>query len=351
MNFSDKIKICATCQKCKRDINRGVLCSLTNEKPTFEDECENYEPDDAQLRRQEDMEQQADDNFFKDENPRYSLPGSDWFRTLAIFSFINIFLSMLGVVFIISLGSTQMIQALAEGNLMNPIVAFGIMALITAFMFWTWYLAARKCYSYAYTLGILVYAVDVSMVVWMLNLSGDLSILVSLAFNGFVLGALIYKRFTADFRRYQEKFAWGVHKILYTIVAAITALSLAYTIYSVETVVPSEDDSVEVIVEKMQATLPQTLEDDSVWTDAYVEGDAVYFVYKVPSYGSLEYLYEPTDYDKRMMVDALADYAESVGDISLVKIAEEGYSLVLRYCDGCYTVDLNLPNYMLRERL
>ena len=39
MELSDKIKYCAICQKSKRDMQRGIVCGLTNEKPTFEKQC------------------------------------------------------------------------------------------------------------------------------------------------------------------------------------------------------------------------------------------------------------------------------------------------------------------------
>ncbi len=69
-----------TCQKCKRD-HRGVVCGLTDDKPTFESQCQDYLADEdavAQLKTQ-DQERQVDNN------PK--LPGAHWFRTIAILSF------------------------------------------------------------------------------------------------------------------------------------------------------------------------------------------------------------------------------------------------------------------------
>lgn len=39
MELSDKIKYCAICKKSKRDMERGIVCSLTNDKPTFDKHC------------------------------------------------------------------------------------------------------------------------------------------------------------------------------------------------------------------------------------------------------------------------------------------------------------------------
>ena len=39
MELSDKIKYCAICRNSKRDMERGIICGLTNEKPTFDKHC------------------------------------------------------------------------------------------------------------------------------------------------------------------------------------------------------------------------------------------------------------------------------------------------------------------------
>lgn len=345
MDLSEKIKICATCQKCKRDIMRGVVCSLTDEKPTFDETCENYEADDTQVRRQSEMEDNRD---FMEEDVRYSLPGSDWFKTLAIFSVINILLSLTGVVFIISLGSTQVLQSLAEADLINPTIAFGIMILLTVFMFCTWYLTAKMGSVYAYTVGIIVYALDVLMCAWLMYITEDLSILVSLAFNGFVLGLLITKRFSMGFGRIKDTLSWGAHKIHYTILAVAAVFSLAYSMYVVKTLVPSEDDSVVEMVAKMDKTLPQDCGDGTTWVDAYVDGNAVCFVYTLPT---LEGYQEPTEVELRVFVSWMKAEAERDGDISFAKIADEGYDLVCKCVAGRNSKEIFIPNYMLREAL
>lgn len=39
MELSDKIKYCAICRNSKRDMERGIVCGLTNEKPSFDKHC------------------------------------------------------------------------------------------------------------------------------------------------------------------------------------------------------------------------------------------------------------------------------------------------------------------------
>lgn len=43
MELSDKIKFCAICKNSKRDMQRGIVCGLTNEKPTFDEHCDNLQ--------------------------------------------------------------------------------------------------------------------------------------------------------------------------------------------------------------------------------------------------------------------------------------------------------------------
>lgn len=41
MDLRQKIDICKSCQNCKRG-RQGIVCGLTDEKPTFEKDCPNY---------------------------------------------------------------------------------------------------------------------------------------------------------------------------------------------------------------------------------------------------------------------------------------------------------------------
>lgn len=45
LTLSERLKVCQTCKNCKRDIDRGLICALTDEKPDFEESCDKYESD------------------------------------------------------------------------------------------------------------------------------------------------------------------------------------------------------------------------------------------------------------------------------------------------------------------
>lgn len=48
----EKLQICSTCKKRSFDPNTGIICSLTYQKPTFDDECPTFDPDAGQIERQ-----------------------------------------------------------------------------------------------------------------------------------------------------------------------------------------------------------------------------------------------------------------------------------------------------------
>lgn len=45
----EKIKICSTCTKREFQKSCGLMCSLTKAKPTFDDECIDYEADEKEI--------------------------------------------------------------------------------------------------------------------------------------------------------------------------------------------------------------------------------------------------------------------------------------------------------------
>ena len=48
MTREERVKICETCKHCQKDIERGIMCGLTNEYADFEGECNLFEPSEQQ---------------------------------------------------------------------------------------------------------------------------------------------------------------------------------------------------------------------------------------------------------------------------------------------------------------
>ncbi len=50
--LKEKLEICSVCKKREFDPNKGLVCSLTKDKPTFEDDCTTFESDTVQVEKQ-----------------------------------------------------------------------------------------------------------------------------------------------------------------------------------------------------------------------------------------------------------------------------------------------------------
>lgn len=48
MTRDERVKVCETCKYCQKDIERGILCGLTNGYADFDDKCHLYEPSEIQ---------------------------------------------------------------------------------------------------------------------------------------------------------------------------------------------------------------------------------------------------------------------------------------------------------------
>ena len=51
MNLNERLEFCTICQNRKIDFKTGLRCSLTNEKPEFENNCEKFLKDEKEAER------------------------------------------------------------------------------------------------------------------------------------------------------------------------------------------------------------------------------------------------------------------------------------------------------------
>lgn len=65
MELSEKIKYCSICKNSKRDMKRGIVCGLTDEKPTFDEQCDNLQatPEDLLTLKKEEPASQKKTNM------------------------------------------------------------------------------------------------------------------------------------------------------------------------------------------------------------------------------------------------------------------------------------------------
>ncbi len=119
MNLRQKIDICKSCQNCKRG-RQGIVCGLTDEKPTFEKDCPNYVVDEEAVSAKKNSMSpffQAINDFYED---RYDY---DTRTTRSNFWWVQLYLLLVRVV----ICAVTIILARITADATNLIL--GIMAL------------------------------------------------------------------------------------------------------------------------------------------------------------------------------------------------------------------------------
>ncbi len=58
----ERIKVCSTCRKRKLNMETGLVCELTDEKPVFEDTCPSFDEDTQEVERIKEKEKQVEDS-------------------------------------------------------------------------------------------------------------------------------------------------------------------------------------------------------------------------------------------------------------------------------------------------
>lgn len=51
MTREERLKFCSICQKRQMDMQRGLVCSLTNEYATFDEKCTDFEADETTIEK------------------------------------------------------------------------------------------------------------------------------------------------------------------------------------------------------------------------------------------------------------------------------------------------------------
>ena len=62
MTLKEKLEFCTICTKRELNFKTGLVCSITNEKPNFENNCENFDKDADEARKKLDLELNAAGN-------------------------------------------------------------------------------------------------------------------------------------------------------------------------------------------------------------------------------------------------------------------------------------------------
>lgn len=62
MTRTERLKFCVVCENRQMDINQGIICSLTKEYATFENECPNYIADETAIAKEAEKQKQLENS-------------------------------------------------------------------------------------------------------------------------------------------------------------------------------------------------------------------------------------------------------------------------------------------------
>ena len=277
MEMSERIKICSTCKNHKMDINRGIVCNLTDQKPEFGLACESYSEN-------QDTETTPKENIETNERGegKEMLKGANWFRTIASLSLINIVVSFFDVAFIFGLGSTQLLQVAIENNMIDPVLgAIGIFVL-PAFLFWTWWLTAMKGYKLAYNIGWGIYFVDFLLLIYLYIQNDEASSLIIDLVLHVVALLVFFKIFDVNSDEYKSnKFKWDAHKISYVLTAIVAVIIAIYSAICITGEQTHDKVSISSIVKSLNKDLPKEIEENVILQKIEEKSNSVEYVYQL----------------------------------------------------------------------
>lgn len=332
MEMTERIKICSTCKNHKMDINRGIVCNLTDQKPEFELTCESY------LENQE-SETTLNDNMEANENieGKEILKGANWFRTIASLSLINVVVSFFDIAFIFGLGSTQLLQIAITNKMLDPVLGVIGIFVLPAFFFWTWWLTAVKGYKLAYNIGWSIYLVDFVLLIYLYIQNDEASSLIVDLVLHVVALLVFFKIFDINSSEYKSnKFKWNAYKISYILAAIVAVIIAVYSAICITGEQTPEKASISSIIKSLNKELPKEIEENVILQKIEENHNTVEYVYQLNntllSNIDSDYLTEYANVHKHEILYTLG--ANSSLDEFIINCLEEGHDFVFCFNDA-----------------
>lgn len=185
------------------DIRRGIVCSLTDEKPEFEVQCPEYVPDVAAIDQQKVIEQNSSEEYWESDEKfgGKSIKGASWFHTIGVLSFINVLANFVGVAFIFGLGITQLLQLNLEIQIFSipNWLCVVFMLLIPFFYVFVGYRTAAKQDAQMYIFGGIIYILDLIILLVFGFQTGISAVLIDIIVHAILILAGLSILFDDDF--------------------------------------------------------------------------------------------------------------------------------------------------------
>ena len=223
MTREERLKFCSICKKRQMDMQRGLVCSLTNEYATFDEKCTDFEADETAIAKELTKQREYKEELQKTGGV---LTGSNWFLWIGVLSILNIILGcIVNLQFVFGLAVTQSIQGIAVET-GTEILGIILSVLISGFYIWTYYLAAKKEHLWAYFAGWSIYLLDALIYLLILPIEFDASIIWPLFLHAILLVVLYSSTPLFNENTWQniKTFDWTHSRIAYAIYGGMITL-------------------------------------------------------------------------------------------------------------------------------
>ena len=324
----EKIKQCKVCKNRDFDPMCGIVCALTKEKPAFDEECDKYIEDEAQVAKQDDKERElAEENDI-----------SGW---LAVF----LWLGLCGGA-ILSVGSSIFNNAFGQGQFVAILQVLYLLPLVLSafFAIYAFYKRKPNAVSLAKTYITMIY-MDAALTLVSLIILEDPSIIMW-SIRNFIWASiwLTYLQQSEKVRivipknmrawKAPEKILLAIFIIVWLAIASLTVFGkIAKT--NPELLSSVNINQIDNAIKANNKNLPIDYKNGLVWSKMFKEDDNVVYLYQHKDTYKSDWNEDYTMlFALTLKHEMMADFSKTLEDPFIGMCINAGYKVVYRYIDS-----------------
>lgn len=285
MNTGERINLCKVCKNRKFSMKKGIVCGLTDEKPSFGVSCDAYIEDSDEIARNKRIEEECEHEDMgilesvTDANEK--LRCSNWFSIVGYLSLLNIGLAFIDFEFIFSLGSTQIAMLFTMDGIINSLLGIFTMLALPGLLLWTGYLASKKGDRLAYLVGTLLFLFDTGLVFWLWAKADYMpALIVNIIAHSLLSVMFIVCLIDMFMKKRENEQKMTRSRLFYIVVSTIVLLINIPLLLKESGIVATSEQKIEQLCESAKDILPKELANGVVWIDVDVEGNTVVMRYQ-----------------------------------------------------------------------
>ncbi|MBR2030960.1 MAG: hypothetical protein IKA04_01965 [Alistipes sp.] len=326
--LDEKIKQCKVCKNRDFDPMCGIVCALTKEKPAFEEECDKYIEDEAQVAKQADKERElAEENDI-----------SGW---LAVFLWIGLLggaLLSIGTSLFNGSFNQGLFVAVIQVLYLIPLVLSAILAIIAFYKRWPNAVSLAKSYiimiymDAALSLLSLIILDNPSIVTWCIRNLVWATLWITYLHQSEKVKIVIPE--TVRVWKAPEKILLAIFTIVWLAVASLTVVGkLAQS--NPQLLSSVNINQIDNTIKANNKNLPIDYKNGLVWSKMFKDDDSVVYLY---NYKDIYKSDVDEKYTEQLALvqkhEVMADSATLLEDPFIGMCINAGYKVVFRYNDS-----------------